>query len=156
MSGFCDTICVRTCFIVQKGTAVRQCRILKMDGSVYVVSASGLLIDYDFLDRSLRKRRVSTAVGLRDPRQGRCYVSKHSMYRVVVTLCYGRDFIQYINKPGGSQCGSCLPRYEHCPRQKNVAKSGQSVWRLTWRLTGLVHRATNIVCVKIMSRKADN
>ena len=29
------------------------------------------------------------------------------------------------------KCGSLPPRHEHCPGQKNGAKSGQSAWRLT-------------------------
>ena len=29
------------------------------------------------------------------------------------------------------KCGPRPPRHEHCPGQKNGAKSGQSAWRLT-------------------------
>ena len=34
------------------------------------------------------------------------------------------------------RCGPRPPRHEHCPGQKNVAKSGQSAWRLTKATAG--------------------
>ena len=39
------------------------------------------------------------------------------------------------------KCGPRPPRHEHCPGQKNGAKSGQSAWRLTLFTASLIFYA---------------